>query len=387
MPVTPAAATLSSYRGCNAPCTVTLAFNGSPNDTFSAPFYDYDGDIAYVGDDSGNLHKFTGVFEGTPAEVTSTWPVNLGTNKLSPPVYDSGTGNVIVGDFGGVLHSVTAATGAIHGTTVSVGDTVADAPLVDSSAGTVYAFVTTGGGNYEPNENAVFELPANFTSLTSPAAAVFEPLGTGGSGYYLYAGTFDNMYYSSPASTGNLYVVGNTGTAGGGTLYRIPVTASSMGTPVSAVSGLNSTLYPFPSPVSEFCNNGASACAANATQTTAGTDYVFFSVNRGAVSGCTNATGNGCILSYNVTNPAAVAISGSGLNVTTPGSNGCWATGGIVIDNSVPTGAMAGASQAYFVDLGTNAAGGPAGNTRTSNQCTAGTAARIGATQASQSNP
>jgi len=364
-----------------------LGFSGGYNDTFSAPFYDYSGDIFYVGDDNGNLHKFTGAFNGTPIEVTSAWPVNLGSNKLSSPVYDPGTGNAIVGDFGGVLHSVTAATGAIHGTTASVGDAIADGPLVDLNAGTLYAFVTTGGSGYEQNDNAVVELPTDFTSLNSPAAAVFEPVGTGGQGYYLYAGTFDNVYYSSTTSTGNLYVVGNTGTAGGGTLYRIPITASSMGTPISAVAGLNSTLHPFPSPVSEFCNNGASACTASATETTAGTDYVFFSVNRGAASGCANGAGNGCILSYNVNNPEAVAISGSGLNVTTPGGNGCWATGGIVIDNSVPSGAMAGASQTYFIGLGTNAAGGPTGNTNTSNQCTAGTATTIGATQASQSNP
>ncbi len=42
-------------------------------------------------------------------------------------------------------------------------------------------------------------------------------------------------------------------------------------------------------------------------QTTSGTDYVFFSVNRGTASGCTNAAGDGCILSYNVTNPTAVS--------------------------------------------------------------------------------
>jgi hypothetical protein len=251
----------------------------------------------------------------------------------------------------------------------------------------VYAFVTTGATGYEHNDNAVLELPTDFTSLTSPAAAVFEAVGTGGSGYYLYAGTFDNVYYSSATPTGSIYVVGNTGTKGGATLYRIPITNSLMGTPVSAVTGLNSTLYPFPSPVSEFCNNGLSACTAGATATTAGTDYIFFSVNRGAATGCTNATGDGCMLSYDVTNPAAIAQAGSGLNVTVPGTNGCWATSGIVIDNSVPTSTLAGASQTYFIGLGTNAAGGPTGATQTSANCTAGAASTIGATQTSQSNP
>ena len=54
----------------------TLAFANGQNDTFSAPFYDYVGtdDVLYVGDDNGNLHKFTGVFAGTPAESGSPWP-------------------------------------------------------------------------------------------------------------------------------------------------------------------------------------------------------------------------------------------------------------------------------------------------------------------------
>jgi hypothetical protein len=166
--VTPAA-----YRSCTAPCMVTLPFSGGHSDTFSAPYYDYSGDIAYVGDDSGYLHKFTGVFAGTPAEVTTAWPVHLGSNQLSSPVYDSGTGNVFVGDMGGVLYSVTAATGAIYGTTGSVGDAMIDGPLVDSSAGAVYAFITTGVAPYASGRNAVLELPTNFTSLNSPSAAVF----------------------------------------------------------------------------------------------------------------------------------------------------------------------------------------------------------------------
>jgi hypothetical protein len=388
LPATPTAATLSTYRSCTAPCMVTLGFSGGHTDTYSAPFYNYDGDVVYVGDDNGSLHQFTGVFYGTPAEVTtSPWPVNLGSKQLSSPVYDFGTGNVIVGDFGGVLHSVTASSGAVYGTTVSVGDVIADAPLVDGGSEKVYAFVTTGSAAGVNGDNAVLELQTDFTTLTTPSAAKFEPVGTGGTGYYLYAGTFDNVYYSSANSTGSIYVVGNTGVTTGANLYRIPISASVMTAPVTAVSGLTfsgSGAYPWPSPVTEFCNNGASACVASATATTTGNDYVFFSVNRGNVGGCATGAGNGCVLSYNVSNPAAVAISNTGLNVTTPGTNGCWATSGLVVDNSST---LAGASQTYFIGLGSNAAGGPTGSTKTSIQCSAGTATTIGATQASQLNP
>jgi hypothetical protein len=92
-------------------------------------------------------------------------------------------------------------------------------------------------------------------------------------------------------------------------------------------------------------------------------------------------------LSYNVSTPTAVVISGTGLNVTTPGNNGCWATGGLVTDNGVASGTLAGASQTYFIGYGTNIAGGPTGATQTSNQCSGGTSAALAATQASQMSP
>jgi hypothetical protein len=385
LPVTPAAATLATYRGCTAPCMVTLAFNANHNDTFSSPFYHYNGDTLWVGDDSGNLHEFTGVFAGTPAEAGSPWPVPLGGSKVSSPVYDNSTGDVVVGDFGGVLYSVTASSGTVNKTS-SVGDVIADAPLVDSTTSELYAFVTTSNNATYLNDNVVYQLPTDFTATTTPA---IEAVGTGGAGFYLYAGTFDNVYYSSATATGNLYVVGNTGVTTGANLYRIPITNSSMGASAAVVTALSFTgagaTRPWPSPVEEFCNNGLSACTTNGTLTNAGTDYVFFSVNRGTATGCTTTAGHGCVLSYTVSNPASVSLSGTGLNVTTPAGNGCWPTGGIVVDNSVPTGTLAGASQTYFIGLGSNAAGGSPGST--SSNCAASTASTISATQASQSNP
>jgi len=72
----------------------SIAFGNGKNVTYSAPFYYYDGDIIYVGDDSGNLHQFTGVFHGVPAETGSPWPVSLSTTKaLAPPVFDETSGS------------------------------------------------------------------------------------------------------------------------------------------------------------------------------------------------------------------------------------------------------------------------------------------------------
>ena len=76
-----------SYRACTAPCMTTIAFNGTPNDTNSSPYYVFSGpdaDAIFVGDSTGKLHKFTGVFNGTPAEVTTGgFPVTAAIEKFS----------------------------------------------------------------------------------------------------------------------------------------------------------------------------------------------------------------------------------------------------------------------------------------------------------------
>jgi len=333
----------------------------------------------------------SGVFLGNPAENTvSPWPVHLGANKLSSPVYDPETGfeagYVFVGDMGGVFYSVGSGyggttSGQIYGNTGSLGDAIADAPLVDSRQGVEYVFVTTNGSYSWPGYNAVWEFVSIFATLVpagSSAAPGVVEVGVGGAGYYLYAGAFDNVYLKSspPASdaTGNLYVVGNTGTAGGGTLYQVPILHSALtGASNAVATGLNSAGHPFPSPVTESCDG---ACTSNGTTTNSGTDYLFFSVNRGAKPGCTSAAGNGCILTYNVSNPASVAQVGTGLNVAAPGTNGCWATGGMVAGHASAT---PGVSQIYFVNLNGNTAGGPAG--AASGNCTAGSTTAINGVQ------
>jgi hypothetical protein len=443
----------------------TMTLSGSPNDTFSAPFYDYWDDELYVGDDGGKLHQFTGVFgPGNPGEnTTSPWPLTLdASDKVTSPVYDPVSGYVFVGDTGGYLYAVgtgnqSTSTGTKHGTSSALGGAIIDGPLVDPSAGTVYAFVPTNGTN-----NAVFQFSTAFTGGTGNAAATGTALGssTGGATEYLYAGAFDNVYFESTTTppSGNLYVVGGTGlSGGGGVLYQIPIVSSTfvgtnhtstsitvtsgtvtaadvgaaisgsgiptgdyitgfssptvtlhaastnsdtgvtftitgMGTPASAVT-VNDSHYPWPSPLTEFCNNGASACSLSAggTATTGGIDYIFFSVyHSSAGSSCDNSSGHGCVVSYNVSTPSSITEAGTGMPVTTAGASGsagCWATGGIVVDNAVASGTQVGASQFYLINLNGNDAGGPTGGTKTSGTCYPESGNTIEAVQASQSSP
>jgi hypothetical protein len=387
-PVTPTNSSSGSlYRSCTptatTPCMFTIAFNGSHNDTYSTPFDDYGDDAIYVGDDSGYLHLFTGVFQGTPAEVytnsggcgsTCSWPVLLNSsNKVSSPVYAvTGGGDLVfVGDFGGYFYFVTGGvSGGAKTTTPQYGDVFADAPLVDAVHNLAYAFVTTGNSNTDTGYNIIAQF--SFCCGVPSVDSGFLTLGTGATGHYLYAGAFDDMYFNNASAYayGNIYVVGGTGAAGGGELYRIPVQENGMGTVTSVASVNSSSGYPWPSPVTELC------CNANT-----GADLIFFSVNYPASGlGCTSGSGDGCILAYDVSNPSSITQAGSGLTVTTPGTNGCYATGGVIVDNVSD---LTGASQIYFVGLnGANAAGVPTG----SSGCTSGTAVTL-ATQASQASP
>jgi hypothetical protein len=450
LPGAPPLFSLTTYRGCTAPCMTTVSL--SANDTFSSPYYDIADDTIYVGDDSGRLHQITGVFTGTPTlnPAGSNFPVTLNaTFKTTTPVYDGASGYVFVGNTGATLYAVGTGnsgttSGSKHGTSSDLGDSIQDSPIVDSSAGMVYAFVNANAGG----NNTVYQFPTSFTT----GAGSSETVGVGGTATWLYDGTFDNVYYSSSdPPSGSLWVMGNTGT-GGGNLYRIPIASNVMGTPVVAIADLTDNTAghnPWPSPATEFCNNGASACTSNGTITTGGTDYIFFSVDRlnNALDSCGNASGNGCILSYSLIPAAATAtthgttsltatggtittadigagVSGSGIpagdyiltvpngttatlavaattsvtnnaltlgpiltgnaQVTTVGSPGCWSTGGIIIDNAST---LAGASQIYALELNGNGAGGPTHGLYTSATCTTGDAAAPIGFQSNQNNP
>ena len=67
-PTTLTRVTRASYPTCLAPCMTTAVLRDAggtaDDDTKSSAFYDYSNDTAYVGDNSGWLHKFTPVLNG-----------------------------------------------------------------------------------------------------------------------------------------------------------------------------------------------------------------------------------------------------------------------------------------------------------------------------------
>jgi hypothetical protein len=352
-PLTLAPVAASSYRGCAAPCMTSVTFNGSPNDSGSAPFYNYGSDSLDVGDDNGKLHKFNGVFNGTPAEAGSPWPVTVSTSALDGPVYDSVSGNIFVGDYllnlastcapsgtpCGFFYSIKESTGAMVGKSNRLDfiNGIVSSPVVDSSAGMAYVFVgaDSHSGSVSPCGtnipcSGVFQFPVSFTSGTGIEVTV------GPGEEFLLSGSFDNTYFTSvsPASpSGHLYVVGNTGAANN-TLYQITINSNVMSATATAGPVLSNSF-----------TNGFSSAGLSITEFFTGArDYIFLSVlSFGVPAGCTDTLTSGCVMGFDV---SSGTISGSTTPTgATPVAGG---TSGIIIDN---TASLSGASNIYYTPL------------------------------------
>jgi hypothetical protein len=351
----------SAYRSCTAPCMFSMTFSGSASDSGSSAWYDYALDTIWVGDDNGMLHEFTGVFAGSPAEVTTGgWPVTVSASPLNGPIRDPFTGNVFVADYNlttdsactpsssttpspcGFLYSYNSSTGTLNAKSAQLDYNfgIVGTPLLDQTAARLYVPVGSDGetgastkcGTDTPCA-AVFQLSTSFTNGASGTEATVGP------GYdFLLIGTFDYAYMTSASAsspTGHLYVVGNTGPANN-TLYQISITGNVMST--------TSTAGPV---VAQNYTNGYYASGLNVSEFFNGsTDYIFLStIAFSSFSGCgaTPSITIGCVVGFNVTSGT---ISAS----TTPTGSSPAAGGasGIIVDNA---GSAAGESNVYFSAL------------------------------------
>jgi hypothetical protein len=387
LPMTLSNTAATSYRACTAPCMTELTYVAGPSetaplaDTNSSPYYDFGGgadkDTLYVGDDPGYLHQFTGVFLGTPTETSNAtagagWPSRAAQAPLSSPVFDAVSGNVFVtaswqqsDDSGGRLHAICVttpcgATSTTAGTpvvssyvlgpangntnchTITSGNGAGsamrvDAPLVDSTAKMVYVFM----GNDGTGSSAVYQFPTAQASI-SGSCGTETTIGTvapASPDYAVFAGTFDNVYYTSASGSspsGNLYVCGNT--TGVPTLYQIAITSNAMGaTKTLEVSTANTTC----SSVTEIYN--------------APTDYAFLSVVASSTPIC--GVGTGCLMSFTL----PTTVGGALPTAPTATLAAVGGTSGLVLDNTVASGTLKGASQVYFSPLSNQTCNGTAG--------------------------
>lgn len=309
----------------------TITLSGGVTVTISSPFMDYKNDIAYVGDNTGKLHKITGVFKGTPTEAGAPWPVTVAAGTtLTGPVVDPGASkNIFVGSSNGNLYCITAAGAACTTASISVaaGTTpgaVLDVPIVDATTQKVFAAAS--------NSTTSILMQAT-TSLGSPVRAAM-----GASGTDLYDGAFDNSYYTS-VSTGHMYFCGNLTTAATPTLWR--VTFNGTGT-MSATNDGNSF---------QLVRTGFAGTADDCSpltevfNTSQGKDYLFVDVrNHGFNTGTPNCANAACLMSF------VLPTSGfpTAANATATTGLGTRGISGIIVDN---VSGVTGASQIYFGNL------------------------------------
>jgi hypothetical protein len=397
-PHTPtASATAALYHACTpaAPtgatsnaCLLNLTFANGVDDTGgnavispSSLYYDYFGDFAFVGDDGGNLHKFTNVFLGTPAEVTAGgWPVAMlpvDTNKqLSSPVYDETSGNVFIGNNSGrILYVRNASTSAgacnaasnggaapcVGSTTFTDGNTtntkISTAPIIDSTTQRLFVFFSPAGGGpgaYVGQDD---------TTLTA-ANQVLVNVGAG-IAHRIEVGALDNAYYTTDTGVGHgtgwLYVCGNGGTTGSATadfaiLKRIAVTNGTLGNALDATSWQASNASARCDPITEFYDtpNGSSTGAV---------DYLFFAVETAGATG-TACANNGCVYAVTVTGGTLTVPPAAGTGAV----NASGGTTGIIVDNDSTS---TGAASIYFTWLanGTGTATYPCNGVTTTSVC------------------
>jgi hypothetical protein len=345
-------------------CVASVPFSGAAQDSLSAPYVDYANDVIYVGDNSGILHKFTGVFNSTPAEVTIGWPITVNsTRALTSPVYDSGSGNIFVGDAAGRLSYVrdTSSTVGSCGLgslpclgaltqQVGPGGNIVDGPMLDSTSGFVFAVNGTDtlhhGTILQANTDlsSAVQLSIGGTSNTGPNS--------------LYDGAFDDTYYNSSAGSvaGFMYICGKDPLfINRPAIYQLSFTSAgvlnSKGTPLLMNTGSKNATC---SPVTEF-NNSSSSPASG--------DWIFFSIGNSAANGApipTNSNcrisvsgfngGKGCMLGINLTNAANPGINPGGTwppvaafftaqggnnnaNAVALPANASGSSSGIIVDN------------------------------------------------------
>jgi len=325
----------------NNAAVVQVALSGGNNVSFSSLFVDYVNDAGYVGDDAGVLHKITGVFNGTPAEVTTGgWPITVsaGGAGLNDPVFDSVSGNVFVTDQTGHLSYVRETTSAVGtcaaGATpclgfpsvaVSGGSAVVDSPVVDFVTGRVFSETRSNGGNAQ--------IVQTDTALGN-VVRVHVGNADGTAGHPLHNGAFDRNYLNN-TSTGFYYVCGKASNATlDPTLYRIGFNAAGVMNSTADASTLRLARAPGQcSPITEFLNTGSSI------------EWLFVSVNTSC--GNTALFPGGCMMSYNITNGTMPTVQTAAVAEL----NG---TSGVIVDNVSQS---AQASSIYFTNQGTGACG------------------------------
>jgi hypothetical protein len=339
-------------------CVVNIVFSGAQPDTGSAPFYNYATDELYVGDDNGALHKFTGVFLGTPTEVGAAggWPITVNAAAiLTGPVFDSTSKNIFVADHTGRLSfvkevgSVTGACGAgsppcLGSVSQALTGSIVDSPIVDGSTGRLLVF---DGTETSGNDGSLFQFDTALTVASKVTVRIGGNQGVTPTAVdVLHAGTFDDTYFSAGPATGHLYTCGkDPGFNNRPAIYQLSFNAAG----VLQTAGI-------PAPLANLTNTFSligDACSPVTELKNGATDRIFFSFATnanppagGKATGCT--AGQGCVASIVLGGAWPPAATTAGIAVPfilTGVQTGSGGTSAIVVDN---VGAGAQESSIYY---------------------------------------
>lgn len=341
-----------AWNNTNCPalnsCVANIVFQGAQPATLSSPFYNYATDELYVGDDNGILHKFTGVFLGTPAEVvTGGWPITVHAGSvLTSPVFDPSTSkNIFLGDNSGRVSFVkevgssvgNCAAGAppcLGSVSQPLTGSIVDSPVVDVSTQRI---LVIDGTETSANHGSMFQFDTALTTASKVVVRIGGNLNRATD--ILHAGTFEDAYFSTGPAAGHFYTCGKDPNFNNRpAIYQF----SFNGAGVLQTTGI-------PTPLIALTNNSLAgdACSPVSEIKNGAVDRIFFSIagnalapNQGTAKGCT--TGQGCV--------AMIVLGGTWPPVSTtagiaapfrPGANqsGAGGSSGIVVDN-VGTGAQ-----------------------------------------------
>jgi hypothetical protein len=339
-------------------CLVTVSL-GSISVTDSSPFYDYNSDTVYVGDDNGYLYKVTTVLTGTPT-VTSVHVVTsegTDTSVLTGPVYDSsgGSGNVFVGASNGALYAVTASTMAVASTTpLQIGNSscegsynriLKDPPIVDSTHHWVYEYTA----NDSIDDVDVMQASTTLSSGAFQSTKAVTGLGSPDSGcnssnnMYTHAPDFDNTYYTGTVTSGHMWVCGRASSGTTPNLYWIPTSGTNGALGSASQTGISaqftSQSHGECSPITEFYNTATS------------TDAIFFG------AGCGTGSSPPCSSTPYASFYGYTISGATGTEITPitgyPDATLNGGTSGVVIDNAAvtTTGNYPEASSVYYTVL------------------------------------
>jgi hypothetical protein len=290
----------------------SVTLSTSYGSSTSSPWIDYNSDTVYVGANSGEVYKITGVFNGTPTLSGSPWPVavNIPSYHLTSPVLDASLGVLMVGSANGNLYQINTATGTL-GSQLAVGALgmtspgIVGAPIVDVTNGTTFVVTANDG-----TSAALVEV--NTSTVIAHSTAEIGEGSTGGTAVTLYEPAFSNNYYNDP-STGVITVCGTGATDTTPWQYSFGFAGTIMLEPASQSHQLStSTTDHCTAGWTEFYNPDINS----------GVDFFFFGLSGDCTLLGTSGSTTGCVvaLSSDPTIPTASATVTGG-------------TSGIIVDN------------------------------------------------------